>query len=145
MYHLEFCRYLACNTSGLYRETHLLVQSAVWRHMLHRRILLHAVHRTILMNDVTFTLTCRTQHTSSSSTQKTMHWLKHYKASHGHHRNHNDVESWHSRINYQPAQASHQFYVLESLLCSEACVVQIQMRLVCESKPRWYKHMTSWE
>jgi hypothetical protein len=57
-------------------------------------------------------------------------------------RTNNHVEGWHRRINCHAARASLQFYVLVPLLHREACVVQIQMRLVSESKLKRYQRKT---
>jgi len=51
-------------------------------------------------------------------------------------------EGWHRRINCHAARASIQFYVLVPLLQREVCVVQIQKRLVSESKLKIYQCKT---
>ena len=55
-------------------------------------------------------------------------------------RTNNDVEGWHNRLNRRAKKGNLPFYMLLSLLYSEACVIPMQVKMVKEGKLRWYQH-----
>ena len=52
----------------------------------------------------------------------------------------NDVEGLHNRLNRRAKKGNLPFYMLLSLLYSEACVIPTQVKMVKEGKLRRYQH-----